>query len=26
MSIARGFIKGFVAQGLDNKAVADERS
>ena len=25
MSIARGLIKGFVAQGLDNKAAADER-
>ena len=25
MSIARGFIKGFVAQGLDNKGAADER-
>ena len=25
MSIARGIIRGFVAQGLDNKAAADER-
>jgi len=25
MSFAQGFIKGFVAQGLDNKAAADER-
>ena len=25
MSFARGFIKGFVGQSLDNKAAADQR-